>query len=78
MLLDVISAEYVGDFKIKVTFEDGKTGVIDLSSSTKEGVFTELADIKYFKKFYVNKDIGTICWPNGQDIAPEKLYKEIH
>lgn len=77
MLLDVINAEYIGDYKIKITFEDGKTGTIDLSPFTKEGIFKELADKKYFKKFYINKDIGTVCWPNGQDIAPETLYSKL-
>ena len=31
MLKDVISASYIDGYKIQVTFEDGVTGVVDVS-----------------------------------------------
>lgn len=77
MLFDVVEAEYLGDYKIKLVFEDGKSGMVDLEASTKQGVFKELSDVNYFKQFYINRDLGTICWPHGQDIAPETLYENI-
>ncbi|MEK7721828.1 MAG: DUF2442 domain-containing protein, partial [Elusimicrobiota bacterium] len=39
------------------------------------GVFSRFADIGYVKQAYVNKDLGTICWPGNLDIAPETLYR---
>lgn len=77
MLKDIISAKYISGYKIKVRFEDGRTGIVDLSKSMNEGVLKKLKDINYFKKFYVNKELGTICWPDGQDIAPETIYKKL-
>ncbi|MEK6582593.1 MAG: hypothetical protein AABZ25_09435 [Nitrospirota bacterium] len=32
-----------------------------------------MKDKKYFKRFFI--DLNTLCWPNGADIAPERLYE---
>jgi hypothetical protein len=37
-------------------------------------VFGPLRDVEYFKKFFL--DLNTLCWPNGADIAPERLYEK--
>ena len=78
MLFDVTNATYIDEYKIRITFENGKEGIIDFQDYLKAGgVFNSLKDINYFKKFYINKDIGTICWPDGLDIAPESLYEKL-
>ena len=76
MYYNVVNAKYLGDYTLKLAFEDGKKGKIDLKDYANQGgVFSKLADLKYFKRVYVNKEAGTICWPNGADIAPERLYE---
>lgn len=78
MLIDVISAEHNGGYNIMLTFENGEKGMVDFTEYTKKGgVFNILNDIDYFLKFYVNKELGTICWPNGLDIAPDTLYEKM-
>jgi hypothetical protein len=78
MLYDIIKAEYIDNLKIKIEFEDGKSGIVDfMEYSTQGGVFSRLKDKKYFKRFYLNEELGTICWPYGVDIAPESLYQKI-
>ncbi|MFC1483287.1 DUF2442 domain-containing protein [Candidatus Margulisiibacteriota bacterium] len=78
MLYDINNANYIEDFKIKITFENGKEGIVDLKEYPKRGgIFASLADLNIFKQVKVNPEIGTICWPNGADIAPETLYKKI-
>jgi len=72
---EAIKAEYVEDYKLEITFEDGKIGIVDFREYIeKEGVFSRFSDIDYFKKFYINKEVGILCWPDDLDIAPEILY----
>lgn len=78
MIFDIIEAKYIEEYKIRVSFENGKEGIVDLKEYRKKGgLFDSLKDKNYFIKFYINKDLGTICWPNGLDIAPETLFSKL-
>ncbi|MEJ7623430.1 MAG: DUF2442 domain-containing protein [Pyrinomonadaceae bacterium] len=70
----VIDAEYVSDYRIKITFSNGEARIADCEKWIGGGVFEPLKDKESFKKFFV--DGWTISWPNGADIAPETLYME--
>lgn len=75
MNYDVTAAEYLEGYKIKLTFENGKSGVVDFQSYTeRSGLFAKLADSDYFKAFTVNADIGTLTWNDELDVAPDTLY----
>jgi hypothetical protein len=77
MIHDVIRAEYKGDYKIELEFDDGKRGVVDFSKYIEEGgVFERFKDIEFFRKFSVNDELGALTWENGVDVAPETLYAE--
>ncbi len=77
MYYDVISAAYLGDYKLKLSFADGKAGVVDFAGYIeKGGIFSKLADLEKFKKFVINQELGVITWNNEIDIAPETLYCE--
>jgi hypothetical protein len=72
----VVDARYLDGYNVNVIFDDGKKGVVDLSNyPEKGGVFSPLSNQEYFKKFFI--DLNTLCWPNGADIAPERLYEQI-
>lgn len=71
-MLSVISAEYIGDYKIKVRFDDSTSGIADFRqkvSTDHRPIIRELFDLKKFKAFTVEAD--TIVWDNGVDFAPE-------
>lgn len=75
MLHDVISASFIEDYKIELTFDDGKSGVVDFQPFIpRGGVFEKWNDHNYFRNFSVNQELGTITWNNEIDIAPETLY----
>ena len=69
----VIRADYTGEYKIDLTFNDGTRATIDFVEWLEGAVFELLKDVDYFQRFFI--DGGTVAWPNGADIAPETLYQ---
>jgi len=77
MSYDVVSAVYNGGYKIDLTFDDGKNGVVDFAKYLERGgVFKKFKDIEFFKNFTVNEELGVITWNNEIDVVPETLYSE--
>lgn len=74
MYFDITEAKYLDDYRISLRFEDGSTGIADLSEyPNKNNVFRAFLDLDYFRDFRI--EYGTIVWGNGEpDIAPETLY----
>lgn len=70
-LIRVVSAEYVRKYQIRLRFSDDAEKVVDFSRWLHGEVFQPLASIREFKRFFIAG--GTVCWPNGADIAPETL-----
>jgi hypothetical protein len=73
-LVHVTGVEVVGDHRLRLTFEDGGEGEVDLSGWQWRGVFEPLADPTYFSRVELDEELGTIVWPNGADLAPETLH----
>ena len=75
-LHDVVAVEVLGHYQLRLTFEDGLVGDVDLTHLREwDGVFIPLRDPDVFSQVKVDPEIGTITWPNGVDLAPEVLYE---
>ncbi len=74
MFLHVTSAKYLEDYKIKVSFNNGRKGIADLSSALKGKQFELLKNKIEFANFSVDNELGTIVWSNGADFAPEFIF----
>lgn len=72
----VVGAAVVGDHRLRLLFDDGTVGDVDLSSMEWRGIFEPLRDPRYFAQVKVDHEAATVVWPNGADIAPETLYTE--
>ena len=77
MFLHVREAHYEGGYRIRLRFNDGAEGVVDLGDSLDGEVFKPLRDLDRFRAFRVDPDIETIVWDNGADLAPEYLYDKM-
>lgn len=75
-LQDVTGVEVIGEYRLRLTFDDGMVGEVDFTRRTWRGVFEPLRDPDYFARVVVDADAGTITWPHGADMAPEPLYAE--
>ena len=74
MFLHVKDARYLGDYRVKVVFNNGREGVADLADALNGPVFESLMDTSNFSAFVVDKELETLVWPNGADLAPEYIY----
>jgi hypothetical protein len=75
-LLDITSVDVVGDYRLRLTFEDGTVGEVDFTGREWRGVFEPLRDPAYFARVRVDSEAGTVAWPGGVDMAPEPLLEE--
>ena len=76
-LYEIIEAKWIKGYTVQITFSNLKKGTVDLKKYLGRGLFKELTNVQKFKRFKVNAESGTITWPNGADIAPEVLYREV-
>ncbi len=75
MLVHVVEARTVGDFRVWLKFNDGLEGEIDLAGELDGEVFEPLRDVSYFASFRLEGH--TLTWPNGADMAPEFLHEQV-
>jgi len=69
----VVRAEYRGEFRIHLVFNDQSESTVDFELWLDGPVFKPLRTPSYFRRFFIEG--GTVVWPNGADIAPETLYE---
>jgi hypothetical protein len=76
MTPELTSAEYVRGYTIRVRFADGTNAEIDLESEIWGEVFEPLKDPEVFRRFRLDRELNTLTWPSGADLAPEFLYEK--
>ena len=74
MFLHVTNAKLLDGYRVEVCFDDGREGIADLAEALDGPMFEPLKDPEVFRKFRVDKELQTIVWPNGADLAPEYIY----
>lgn len=65
-MLHVLDAEYIGDYTLHCTFDNGESREVDLTPLFKYPAFQELQDYEKFQEFGV---LNTVFWSNGAYIA---------
>lgn len=66
------------DWRLTVTFNDGATGIVELAglvNGPDAGVFAALRDPVFFARVFL--DCGAPAWPNGADLAPDAMHRDI-
>ena len=77
---EITAVEHLGGHRLRLTFADGVVGDVDLAArftSPRGPMLEPLRDIDYFAKVTVDPDLGTVVWPNGADLAPDALHREV-
>lgn len=76
-MIKVSKIEWLGGHKLRFRFNDGSAGEHDFASLVREGgpMVEPLHDLDYFRRGFL--EFGAPTWPNGFDIAPDWLHREI-
>ena len=62
-------------YRLRVGFSDGTERVIDAEPFLRGPIFQRVRnDRDFFEAVEVDRELGTIVWPNGADIDPDVLY----
>ena len=77
MWRDPINVRVTSKNTLEVLFEDGLKGQIIFYPSRFRGVFKSLEDENEFKRVFIDREIGTVTWENGLDLAPDVMYEQI-
>ncbi len=76
-MIKILTARYLGNFSIELTFSSGESGVFDGKELLKrEGsLLVPLQNEAFFQRFFV--DAGALAWPHGLELSPSRLYKQV-
>lgn len=72
-MLRVTDVDYLGDYRLALSFSDGVKKEADLQPYLTGEVFSELLDRDKFIQYGLTR--VTIEWANGADLAPKFLYE---
>ena len=70
-MIRLTDAEYLGNFRVRLEFSDGASGIADFQGRLDGPIFKPLNDPDAFGRFELTDH--TLQWPNGADFAPEYL-----
>jgi len=71
-----IRVEPHSGFRLHLVYPDGIEGMIDLSAEVGRGVFTPLADEKFFRTVHIG-EYGQISWSEEIEICSDAAYAEL-
>ena len=72
-ILKIIAAEYVRDYILRLTFNNGEVRIMDFAPLMQKGICIKLQDMDYFRNFKL--DPFTVDWNNEIGFAPKYLYE---
>lgn len=73
----VVEVEPVGGYRIRLRFEDGAEGSVDVSTLIPfANDYERLRDPDFFRQVAIEKEFGSIVWPGDLDVDPYTLYAE--
>jgi len=77
-MIQIASAKPLPDYRLKVTFNDGASGIFPVEPERRGGVFMKLLDPRVFDAVTINADFGCVEWPGGIDLCPDTMHQAIN
>ena len=75
-MIRILELLYLGDSRLELGFSNGRRGVYDahLLLDNQGSLLEPLRDETYFARVFL--DAGTLCWPNGLELSPSRVYEQ--
>ena len=73
--MKAIEVQPLAGYKIKVVFDDGVSGIVDLNDLISKGIFQQLKDEAAFRNVHI--DGAAIAWSDELEIDADNIYAEI-
>ena len=74
-IIDVTAVRVLARYIVELTLETGEVKLLDLESLLDGPAFAPLTeDYELFQRVRVDREAGTIVWPNGADLSLRTLY----
>ncbi|MGH7572544.1 MAG: DUF2442 domain-containing protein [Gemmatimonadota bacterium] len=70
----VTSFKQLGTYVLRVLFDDGTEQVIDFEPILRGKLFGPLKEPEVFRQVRLDRETGTLVWPNGADFDPYTLH----
>jgi len=73
MILHTTEVTPLPGYRLRLSFNTGESGEVDLSGELEGEVFEPLRDPAMFATAHQHPVMRTVAWANGADLAPEYL-----
>ncbi|WP_374342440.1 DUF2442 domain-containing protein [Azonexus sp.] len=78
MILHTTEVTPLPGYRLRLSFNNGELGEVDLSEELEGEVFEPLLDAAVFATARQDPIMKTVVWNNGADLAPEFLLDLLH
>ncbi len=72
-MVRITEVKVLENYRLEVTFDDGASGVVDLSGLVGKGVFEMWRDPRVFQRVQIGS-FGELAWGDRIDLCPDSLY----
>jgi len=72
----IVAFEILDNYRVRLRFDDGAEGTVDLSRLVGQGVFAAWRDYEFFRRAFLAPQ-GALTWPGELDLCPDALYLEV-
>ena len=69
----IINVKVLEDYRLELTFADGRRGTVDLSHLVGKGIFSLWSDYNVFREVRIGSS-GELVWGEQIDLCPDALY----
>lgn len=69
----IINVKVLVDYRLELTFADGRHGTVDLSRLVGKGIFSLWNDYNAFREVRIGSS-GELVWGEQIDLCPDALY----